>query len=223
MISPAEQWCVQIECLAHVQEPFFMTVGEFAGAVNALAEFPTKSALDHQGRGKVIGIMGGEPLLHPDFPELAEMVIEVLPEARHRGLWTGLDYREHKHRTAVERLLGLHHGRGGGYLNHNRHEPPSVHQPVLVAIREVIRDEAAMWKLIDDCWLQKTWSSCITPKGFFFCEVAGALDIIFDGPGGLPIDPQCWRHPLGARGVAWRCPWSAGSILRSATTSPKAT
>lgn len=52
------------------------------------------------------------------------------------------------------------------------------------------------WELIEACWVQTLWAGAITPKGYFFCEVAAALDTIFDGPGGLPINPDCWRGDL---------------------------
>jgi hypothetical protein len=46
----------------------------------------------------------------------------------------------------------------------------------------------------DACWLQSAWSATITPKGAFFCEVAAALDMLFDGPGGWPIEPGWWKR-----------------------------
>ena len=36
--------------------------------------------------------------------------------------------------------------------------------------------------------LKNTWSATITPKGAFFCEIAAALDMLFDGPGGWPVE-----------------------------------
>jgi len=82
------------------------------------------------------------------------------------------------------------------YLNHNQHKNPCFHQPVLVASRDVIADPVRRQGWIDNCWLQEQWASAITPKGFFFCEVAAAFDTVFNGPGGLPVEPGCWRRPL---------------------------
>ncbi|MCL2000958.1 MAG: class I SAM-dependent methyltransferase [Planctomycetes bacterium] len=51
------------------------------------------------------------------------------------------------------------------------------------------------WHLLRDaCWLQNEWSAGITPKGAFFCEIAGVLDMLFDGPGGWPIEPGWWKR-----------------------------
>ena len=33
-----------------------------------------------------------------------------------------------------------------------------------------------------------------SPKGAFFCEIAGSLDMLFDGPGGWPIEPGWWKR-----------------------------
>ena len=209
MIPPREQWCIQIDVtnacprrcsnctrlLAHARERWDMSVEGFAGAVEALEDFPTDSPADRRGRRKVIGIIGGEPLLHPQFPELCEIMIEAVPQMQYRGLWTGLRYDEHPFRAAVDRLIGPKSS-PIGYLNENLHDKACFHQPVLVAVQDAIRDERAMWEWIDRCPLQEEWSATITPKGFFFCEVAAAMDMIFEGPGGIPVTPGCWRHDL---------------------------
>lgn len=221
MIPPRQQWCIQIDVTnacgrgcsnctrltSHARQPFFMDAPTFERACRALAAFPEESEPDRKGRRKVVGVIGGEPLAHPDFPQLVNLMRRIIPEPSYRGLWTGLHWPSHKHAGAVEHLLGGRPSatttvapvrRGAmGYLNWNPHvDPPCLHQPVLVAIEEVIRDEQQMWRLIDRCPLQEDWSATITPKGFFFCEVAGAMDMIFGGPGGLPITPGCWCHDL---------------------------
>ena len=181
-----------------------MDLPTFEKACHALASFPDESPPDRKGRRKVVGLIGGEPLMHPEFGELAAIMRSVIREVSHRGLWTGLDWPNTKHADTVRLLLGSRPSttvrpvpRGTtGYLNWNQHDRPCFHQPVLVAIQDVVLDEAAIWKLIDACPVQREWSATITPKGFFFCEVAGALDMIFEGPGGLPITPGCWAHDL---------------------------
>ena len=202
MIPPRQQWCIQIDVtnacpracsnctrmLAHSRAPFFITVGQFEQAACAVRDFLTESEPDHDGRGKLIGMIGGEPLMHPQFSSLAKIMAQEIPDRRRRGLWTGLCLEGHAYGPLVRDTFG--------YLNQNLHRAECVHQPVLVAVQDVIRDENRMWELIDACPLQRKWSSAITPKGFFFCEVAAAMDVIFEGPGGLPVSPGCWRHDL---------------------------
>jgi hypothetical protein len=81
-------------------------------------------------------------------------------------------------------------------LNLNTHETVCKHQSLLIASKDVIPCEADRLALIDKCWVQRRWASGITPKGFFFCEVAAAFDMIFNGPGGLPLEPGVWKKPL---------------------------
>lgn len=219
MIPPREQWCIQIDVtnhceracsnctrlLAHCRERFVMTVDEFGNACEALAEFPKQTDPPYGNRRRVVGIMGGEPLMHPEWTKLIDIMVKAFPEQSHRGLWTGRVLTKAQQERLIHPLLGpkptmttkpVRAGQGG-YLNHNTHPHGGcVHHPILVAIQDVIHDEAAMWKLIDECPLQRQWSSAITPKGFFFCEVAAAFDMAFDGPGGVPVTPGCWRHDL---------------------------
>ena len=215
MIPPRQQWCIQIDVtnacqracsnctrlLSHAREPFFMDLKTFDLACRALMAFPKESEPDRTRRMKIVGIMGGEPLMHPEFPRLAAIMGQFIP-IEHRGLWTGVRWSKHDLAPAVRYLLGKHPSTstrrrfGAGYINCNTHTVRCCHQPILVGIQEVIHDQAKMWELIDACPLQRDWSAAITPKGFFFCEVAAAFDAIFEGPGGLPITPGCWRHDL---------------------------
>lgn len=206
MIDIQNQWALQIDVtnvcnracsnctrfVGHHRKPYFMDLDAFESAVEALRDFPTDSPPfqhpTHRVANKVVGIIGGEPLMHPRFEQLASAMAAVIPDRRHRGLWTGLPWRRTKHAELIEDVFG--------YVNNNTHSTKVLHSPVLVAIKDVIPNPVERWKLIDGCWLQRTWSGAITPKGLFFCEVAAAMDMLFDGPGGLPVEPGCWRRPL---------------------------
>jgi hypothetical protein len=177
---------------------------QFRKACEALRDFPRKSPQDH--RRKVVGMLGGEPLAHNKFPELVDIMCNIIARP-HRGLWTSIPYWKRPHLAkAVSRLLGpaptdkteRSHGSNCGYINLNLHTRSMKvrHQPLLAASRELIPNGTIRYKLIENCWLQKQWSGAITPKGFFFCEVAGALDMIFEGPGGLPIEPESWQQDM---------------------------
>jgi len=168
-----------------------MDLTDFARAADALSTFPSGSPPPiHKVANKVIGIIGGEPLLHPEFPQICAMFASIIPDRKHRGLWTGLHWQHTTHADIIREVFG--------YVNNNTHDGIVRHSPILVAIQDVIKDPKEQRKLIDNCWLQKTWSGTITPKGFFFCEVAGAMDMLFDGPGGLPVTPECWQAPISA-------------------------
>ena len=76
----------------------------------------------------------------------------------------------------------------------NDHINPSYHQPGLVSRKDLGISDEEWIPMRDACWLQNAWSATITPKGAFFCEVAAALDMLFDGPGGWPIEPGWWKR-----------------------------
>jgi len=224
MIPPSQHWAIQIDVtnrcrvgcsnctrsLAHVTEPFDMSVDAFATAVGALAEFPEHSDATPLGQNhgiKVVGVIGGEPTLHPQYGELCEIIRAGIPNRRNRGLWTS----SQRHANDAKEMFG--------YVNFNPHLPPSRHHPILVAIEDVIPDEDRMWELIEQCPYQTTWASSIGPKGFFFCEVAASLDLVFGGPGGMPVVPGCWREPLEhfRNQIDTWCPRCGGAIPMSKT------
>jgi hypothetical protein len=162
--------------VGHHKSPFFMSLEMVEKAIDSLEGFPG-----------TIGIMGGEPTIHPQFAEICEMVQRKIPEKRKRQLWSNgchWDKFEKVIYETFDRNLII-------YNDHTRDE--DVHQPLLIAADEVVEDEKFMWDLIDKCWIQSRWSASITPKGAFFCEVAAAQDYLFDGPGGYPIEKGWWK------------------------------
>jgi hypothetical protein len=178
-----------------------MSVEQFKAAAEALKDFPSKSPAEAEGRTKVVGMIGGEPLVHPQFRELCDLLHAAIPARDQCGLWTGLDVTKSVHYDAIRRTFG--------HANYNNHAKyPSLHQPVLVAIKDAIPDAEKMWELIGKCWVQEKWSATINPRGFYFCEVAAALANILGGPDGLPVEPGCWKRPLKdfRKQIEWACP-----------------
>lgn len=201
MIDPKHQWAIQIDvtndcvrecsnCTRFVghSQPFYMSVKQFEEAANALKDFPTQSPPPTTVKHKVVGIIGGEPLLHPQVEEIFLAFERIVPARENRGLWTGLHWEKTIHAPLIQRIFG--------YVNNNRHNTVVMHSPILTSISHLVPDKHKQKQLIDDCWLQRMWSGTVTPKGFFFCEVAGAFDMLFNGPGGLPVEDGCWSRPI---------------------------
>lgn len=193
----------------HHKKPFYMDFDTFKRAVNSLD--------DYQG---LISTIGGEPLLHPEYHRFAEylqqkrgreklandgrcqaMVRDCLAFAKvqrwfegavNKGkgflLFTSMPKNYYRNYEAVQDTVTD--------LWLNDHSNPSFHQPILVSRKDLGIDDATFAQLRDNCWLQNFWSASITPKGAFFCEIAGTLDILFDGPGGKPIEPGWWNKDL---------------------------
>lgn len=192
----------------HYKKPFFMNYETFKKAVDSLDDF--------EG---ILFIIGGEPTLHPEFEHLIKYAENKrFPEYK---MYTGLkplhhyiSYREQctsfgKYALNTRSGLNLATCLPENYYRHyelindlfahqlpNDHSIPSKHQPILISRKELNIPDDKWIELRDNCWLQNNWSATITPKGAFFCEVAASLDILFDGPGGWPIEKGWWKRTI---------------------------
>ena len=133
--------------IGHHRKPSFMPLDMIRQAIESLDGF------DGQ-----IGCMGGEPALHPKFPEVLAIWREMVPRHR-RSLWTSgwkwKEYREIIFDTFDENLIH--------YNDHT--QETGRHQPLLVAIEEVVDDPELRAILIKNCPFQLHWSAAITPLG----------------------------------------------------------
>jgi hypothetical protein len=160
--------------VGHSARNYTMSVDCFRKAVKSLDGFP--------GR---IGIMGGEPTLHPRFREILAVYRGMVPLEK-RELWTsGWRWTELAEEISETFEPDLVH-----YNSHEQFD--GKHQPLGVSVREVAEDEDLMWELIDNCPFQMHWSPVINDRGAFFCEIAGAQDRVMGGPGGWSIEPGWW-------------------------------
>lgn len=243
MIPPGLQWCHQIcvtsacwpkpacsnctRLLGHENKRYFMTPDQFEDVLKVATPFVYHSFAEmgqivnraRQGkqgvrRKKCLGIFGGEPLMHPNFPDLVDLMIKYIPQVANRGLWTSYDWVNGKHpkwgsyKDQVVRLLGPNPTGDAcdlrnGYINWNMHEEHQKceHSPVLAAAKDMIPDEKERWSVIKDCWVQTEWSAAYAlnadnePK-FYFCEIASSFDRVFNLGTGLPLEDGVWSHHL---------------------------
>lgn len=198
----------------HHKKPLFMDFELFKKAVDSL-----------DGYVGTIGVMGGEPTLHPDFEKIAEYIGSKYPKLKGKDRQMlhpqsefmkaiqdlefsntcGYDSGLGKRQTVVG--PGLFSAMGEQYQRHyeviqdvfkyqalNDHNNPMYHQPILITRKELNIEDGKWTELRDNCWIQNEWSATITPKGAFFCEIAGALDMLFDGPGGWEVEPGWWKR-----------------------------
>lgn len=196
----------------HHKKPFFMDFETFKRAVDSL-----------DGYVGTIGMMGGEPTLNPDFERMAEYLASKKPKkVSNKMLRPQQHFMDGIHDLEFDHTFLYPCGDGkrqtvdgpglwattlGNYKRYyetiqdciqyqalNDHSNPMYHQPALISRKSLgITDED--WPGIrDNCWIQNVWSASVTPKGAFFCEVAGSLDMLFDGPGGWKIEPGWWKR-----------------------------
>lgn len=162
--------------VGHHRKPFFMDLDTVRKGLESLEGF----------KGN-IGIMGGEPTLHKQFKEICYLVQELVPNKSQRGLWTN-GFNWDKYEDLIYETFDK------DMIIYNDHKDETeVHQPLMIAAKDVVEDEKLMWELIDKCWINDRWAASITPKGGFFCEVAAAQDLLFDGPGGYEIEKGWWN------------------------------
>ncbi len=181
------------------KKPFFMDFETFKKAVDSLKDF----------KG-IVGIIGGEPTMHPEFEKFIKYLIEVRPEYRQK---TSIKYPVKSVKAYFNKLKyrngarnGLFSSLGEGYYKNfeiiqdafvyqslNDHTSVNTHQAILIPRKEIGINDEEWIKKRDKCWLQNLWSATITPKGAFYCEIAGSMDMLFDGEGGWEIKPGWWK------------------------------
>jgi hypothetical protein len=161
--------------VGHHKTPFFMDLETVKKAIESLEGYPGH-----------IGIMGGEPTMHPQFREICKLFQELVPDKERRELWTA-GYKWDEYKDIIYETFDKER------ISFNNHSTPDgKHSPMLVAIKDTvaIKDQK---EIIDNCWVQPRWSSSITPYGCYFCEVAAAIDIAFKGKNGYPIEKGWWN------------------------------
>lgn len=197
----------------HHKKPFYMDFETFKAAVDSF-----------DGYQGTVGIMGGEPTLHPEFARFLEYLNEhpYYPKAENILVRPTKEFmktvakmeqdntfvnREHGIKRNCVLGYGLWSALSAKYSDYyeliqdtfnfqalNDHTNIMYHAPIMIRRKDMHVSDEEWIKIRDDCWAQKEWSATITPKGAFFCEIAGALDMLFDGPGGWKIEPGWWKR-----------------------------
>lgn len=188
-------WCIQIDITNHCflsciycsrynrhlrpDQRKHMTLEQIEVALDSLASWP-----------KRIGIIGGEPLLHPEFPQICKLIRKKIP-ARQIQLWTSGGKNLKDYLPYIKRTFGC-----WAYNEHNKEQMNSCrHQPLTIAIKDAVPDDGLRKTLIDDCWVQRTWCPTINHFGAYFCEVAAAQDLLLnEGRNAWPVEPGWWQR-----------------------------
>lgn len=178
-----------------------------------------QAVISMKGYYGVVAMFGGNPCMHPQFPQLCEILRKHIPNSRQRGLWSNNPITLAN--AKVAQLTFNPH-----YSNINVHmdqaafdlwrkgwpecfpfglKEDSRHSPVWVAMKDVIADEGKRWEIIANCDINHHWSPLI---GMFrgklrawFCEIAGAQSMLHQYEPDFPdtgLDPT-----LSYNGLPW--------------------
>lgn len=156
----------------------FITLDNFEKAVQSL-----------KGYFGVVGVFGGNPALHPQFPQLCEILAKHIPWEQ-RGLWCNNPNGHGKVMQATFNPavsnLNVHLSQSA-WDEFKRDWPESQpcglktdsrHSPCYVAMKDIGIPEGERWELISKCDINQHWSAMMGQfRGeirAWFCEIAGA-------------------------------------------------
>jgi hypothetical protein len=181
----------------------FMSIDCFRAAVESLRDWPG-----------VVALFGGNPCVHPKFPEFCRILAEIIPPAQ-RGLWTNNLF---KHGAVAAETFGR------GRLNLNAHgnaeaaagieqwfpgqliagsdRQASWHSTILANYRDLGISEQEWVAKRERCDINQKWSAAIVERDgkpfAYFCEVAAAIDGIRGENSGVPAIPGWWQQRMPA-------------------------
>jgi hypothetical protein len=164
--------------VGHHKKPFLMDFETFKKAVDSMVGYP-----------KMTGIMGGEPLIHPDFERMCWYLHSKIP-AKQCGLWTTFPKGYEEYREVIVKTFG------NIFLNDHTRED-IMHKPILVSAAELPLEEWQKWILTDSCYGQMSWSASINPYGAYFCEIAASLAILLEKKYGKNGNEIAWEVKPG--------------------------
>ncbi len=164
-----------------------------------------------RGFNGVIAMIGGNPCVHKQFPELCRIFEEEIPVKGQRGLWSNnlFDYEQLVADTFGFFNLNPHNDqRGRKSLERLKKLIPQVnffnghshHSPLLTAMQDLYPEREEMWDRISTCDINRQWSATVLQNNgelrAYFCEVAGSFDLARGEDHGYPVVEGWWNKPL---------------------------
>ena len=171
-----------------------------------------------QGYFGVVGIFGGNPVLHPKFEQLCEIYTKYFPYEQ-RGIWC--NHPKGKG-TLLRQVFNPAVSNLNVHLDQEAYdefckdwpeskavlkglEGDSRHSSPFVALKDVIEDEQKRWDLIAGCDINRYWSAMVCVVGGklkgYFCEIAGSQAMLHENDPNYPdhgVDATVgwWRNPI---------------------------
>lgn len=195
--SRCDMRCSNCIYMVPYRKPEDITVENFERAVQSLVGY----------RG-IVGLIGGNPCLHRQFPELCE-IMRIVPR-RQRGLWTNRLFGHGKLVAETFGFLNLNcHGNQKAADEMHRdlsgtkvfgERDPCIHGAVMVSMVELNISESERWRAVACCDVNQNWSPAIVQLDgeieAYACEVASSFAVVTGPRCGLAVTPGWWRKPM---------------------------
>lgn len=170
-------YCSRYERHIPKEKLYHMTLAQVEEALYSYIGFPNK-----------IGIIGGDPLVHPEFDKVCELLLKYGDKTRY-GLWTSIDPKKSKWKDSIEKTFH--------YIAYNEHNPSQLkvckHTPITLASIDMVPNKELRKELQSQCYFRNRWCSTINTNGAFHCEIAAALAYLFEEKG-WPLTPEWWKR-----------------------------
>lgn len=180
--------------------PFFLEEDKFRAAIDSLVEYAKQPHA-------IVGAMGGEPMLHPQFAEFCEYALSKIPRA-HLGLWSTFpdspNYR--KQREVICKTFGVI------LLNdHSRND--ILHAPVLMAAEDHFRkpcpDQCSSGKVYSGFEDLQPGESGVRMQTILMCQTCKGKGHVADEEMIALATERCWIQESWSAAVnpkgAWFC------------------
>jgi hypothetical protein len=182
MINPKKHWCSLIDITNKCNRncTYCTRYDRHVQPISYIIDLDyfEKALISYKGFINPIGIIGGEPLILPDFNKYCDITRKHFLRNQ-CVLFTSIDPAKNKFKEDIEKTFGI-----VAYHPHTKEQEAShYHQPLTIAIKDVIKNEKLKNDLINDCWCERRWCGTITNKGGYFCEVGAAIAQILNVPG----------------------------------------
>lgn len=162
---------------------------QFSGKIHFMTlenfELACQSLKDYFG---LIGIFGGNPAMHPKFPQICEILRSYFPKEK-CGIWSNNPFG---HATIMRQTFNPAMSNLNVHLKREAYdafkrgwpeshpfglEQDSRHSPVHGELVSLIPETTSQWDMISNCDINRHWSAMIgqfrgAARGWF-CEVAG--------------------------------------------------
>lgn len=187
--------------------PYFMNLHDVKNAIDSLDNWNGQ-----------ISIMGGEPLLHPFFKEIMKYLqtkykkkygffrypisdiydyaLNTMPDNNGKlRLFTSVPKQFYDYFEDIDDTF--HSLRCNDHSNHTNHFTTMVYYKDLG-----ISDEEFI-KQSKNCWVNNDCGAVINNHGAFFCEMAGAMDMLYDGNTGFKVQKDWWKETSYQKQMYW--------------------